>query len=179
MFGAGGMLVPGLEKDETVAASSFGDYEYAKAYGANDGATNSVATESISKRTGFLDSDREGSSSALDLGQEEQFFSDDSSFEEQYQDGEFQINVRAPPGKLGMVIDTPSGGMPIVHAIKDTSVLANEVKVGDRLLSVDGEDCTGLTAMQVSKLISQRAHNPSRAFVFSRNRARLTSKDAV
>ena len=66
--------------------------------------------------------------------------------------------------------------MPVVHAIKETSVLANQVKVGDRLLSVDGVDCTGMTAMNVSKLISQRAQNPSRAFVFSRSRARLMSK---
>lgn len=141
-----------------------------------EGTGNSLATGSFSKRTGLLDSDRE-SSTALDLGQEDQFFSDDSSFEEQYQDGEIQIKVRAPPGKLGMVIDTPSGGIPIVHAIKESSVLASEVKVGDRLLSVDGEDCTGLSAMQVSKLISQRAENPSRVFVFSRSRGRLMSKD--
>jgi hypothetical protein len=181
MFGAGGMLIPGLEKDETVAASSFvsGDYEYAKAYGVAEGAPNSVATDSLSKRTGVLDGSERGSSSALDLGQEDPFFSDDSSFEEQYQDGEIQINVRAPPGKLGMVIDTPSGGMPVVHAIKDSSVLAKEVKVGDRLLSVDGEDCTCMSAMQVSKLISQRAQNSSRAFVFSRSRGRIMSKDAT
>lgn len=180
MFGAGGMLIPGLEKDETVAASSFvsGDYEYAKAYRLAEEAPNSVATDTLSKRTGMLDGSERGSSSALDLGQEDPFFSDDSSFEEQYQDGEIQINVRAPPGKLGMVIDTPSGGMPVVHAIKDTSVLANEVKVGDRLLSVDGEDCTCMSAMQVSKLISQRAQNASRAFVFSRSRGRIMSKDA-
>lgn len=70
----------------------------------------SVGTTSISKRTGLLSGSEQ--SSALDLGQmEDQFFSDDESFEEQFQeDGEILINVMAPAGKLGMVIDTPSGG---------------------------------------------------------------------
>jgi hypothetical protein len=177
MWGAGGMLIPGMEKDETIAASSFGDYEYAKAYGAAEGAPMSVATESVSKRTGLFSGSERELSTALDLGHmEEQFFSDDSSFEEQYQHGEVLITVMAPKGKLGMVIDTPSNGVPVVHAIKETSVLASQVKVGDRLLSVDGEDCTMMSAMQVSKLISERAENPSRAFVFSRARARIMSK---
>ena len=177
MWGAGGMLLPELEKDETIAASSFGDYEYAKAYRAAEGAPMSVATDGVSKRSGLLSGSGRESSTALDLGQmEEQFFSDDSSFEEQYQDGEVLITVMAPKGKLGMVIDTPSNGVPVVHAIKETSVLASQVKVGDRLVSVDGEDCTMMSAMQVSKLISQRAENPSRAFVFSRARARIMSK---
>ena len=65
---------------------------------------------SISKRTGLLRGSEQ--SAALDLGEmEDQFFSDDDSFEEQFQeDGEILITVMAPAGKLGMVIDTPSGG---------------------------------------------------------------------
>jgi C-terminal processing protease CtpA/Prc len=34
--------------------------------------------------------------------------------------------------------------VPVVHAIKDTSVLGDRVRVGDRLLAVDGEDCTAM-----------------------------------
>lgn len=170
------MLIPGLEKDETVAVSSYDDYEYSKTYKAAEGSPMSVSTDSVSKRTGLLSGlERE---SSLDLGPiGDPFFSDDSSFEEQYQeDGEVLINVTAPAGKLGMVIDTPSSGVPVVHAIKETSVLASQVKVGDRLISVDGEDCTMMSAMQVSKLISERANNPSRFFVFSRSRGRIMSK---
>lgn len=107
--------------------------------------------------------------------EQDEIFSDDSSFEEQYQDAQDSFNVMAPAGKLGMVIDTPSGGIPVVHAIQETSVLASQVRVGDRLLSVDGEDCACMTAMQVSKLISRKAKNISRALVFSRPRARMPS----
>ena len=98
----------------------------------------------------------------------ENIFADDSSFEEQFIDPEERFDVVAPAGKLGMVIDTPNGGIPVVHAIKDTSVLIDSVRVGDRLLSVDGEDCTGMTAMQVSKLISLKSNKPARVLVFAR-----------
>lgn len=167
-FAAGGMTIPGLlEKDETVTGQSYvsGDYEYNKAYGAAYGAAlapHSLSTEDGSKHTtGLLC----GSDSML---------SDDGSFEEQFH-GEEVLTVMAPAGKLGMVVDTPAGGVPVVHAIKETSVLSSQIKVGDRLLSVDGEDCAGMTAMQVSKLISQKAENPTRALVFSRPRARLST----
>lgn len=113
-------------------------------------------------------------------------FSDDASFEEQYNSEagnggiigveqhqqqhqeEVSIEIIAPAGKLGMVIDTPNGGFPIVHAIKDTSVLADKIVVGDRLVSVDGQDCTSMTAVQVSKLISLKSEQPSRVLVFVR-----------
>jgi hypothetical protein len=76
----------------------------------------------------------------------ESIFSDDASFEEQYIESEQQVpfEITVPAGKLGVVIDTPNGGFPIVHAIKDTSILADRVRVGDRLVSVDGQDCTAM-----------------------------------
>merc|ERR1719213_696414 len=95
-------------------------------------------------------------------------FADDVSFEEQFIHSEERFDVVAPSGKLGMVIDTPNGGNPVVHVIKDTSVLADQVRVGDRLLSVDGEDCTVMTAMQVSKLISLKSEKLARVLVFAR-----------
>lgn len=66
------------------------------------------------------------------------------------------------------MIDTPNGGTPVVHALKGESVLADQVEVGDYLLSVDGEDVTGMTALEVSKLISLKSDQP-RALAFSRS----------
>jgi C-terminal processing protease CtpA/Prc len=60
------------------------------------------------------------------------------------------------------VIDNPTRHIPIVHAIKETSVLHGRVKVGDLLLSVDEVDCRGMTAVAVSQLISSRSRNPNR-----------------
>lgn len=106
----------------------------------------------------------------------ESLFADDSSFEQQFAELEDRFDVVAPAGKLGMVIDTPNGGVPVVHAIKDTSVLADRVCVGDRLVSVDGEDCTTMTAMQVSKLISLKSEKPARVLVFVRTRVTTTEE---
>lgn len=96
-------------------------------------------------------------------------FTDDNSFEAMYNEEE-KIVVKAPPGKLGIVIDTPSAGVPVVHAIKESSVLASNVRIGDKLISVDGEDTTTLSAIRVSKLISSKARNPERVMEFLRSR---------
>ena len=96
-------------------------------------------------------------------------FSDDQSFEAMYHNEEEEIIVVAPAGKLGVVIDTPSGGIPMVHAIKDTSALADSIRIKDKLISVDNEDTTTMSALQVSKLISSKAMNPERVMVFLRS----------
>jgi len=179
MYAPGGMLIPGLEKDDTVAASIVsGDYDYSKNYGAADASPRTRNDTLPSVDGSSLNNSNTDLSSFGGLGKmDNSIFSDDSSFEQQFADMEERFEVDAPSGKLGMVIDTPSGGVPVVHAIKETSVLADRVGVGDRLMSVDDEDTTGLTAMQVSKLISQKAENPSRMLVFARTRARTESAD--
>jgi len=80
-------------------------------------------------------------------------------FEEEEDEDYERLVVVAPPGKLGIVIDNPSGNIPFVHAIKETSVLKGKVQVGDLLLSVDEVDCRGMHSMAVSKLISNRGDN--------------------
>jgi len=80
-------------------------------------------------------------------------------FEEEEDEDYERLVVVAPPGKLGIVIDNPSGNIPFVHAIKETSVLKGKVQVGDLLLSVDEVDCRGMHSMAVSKVISNRGDN--------------------
>ncbi|KAG7366567.1 filamentous hemagglutinin family outer membrane protein [Nitzschia inconspicua] len=171
MFGAGGMVMNGMEKDE-VTASVGDDYDYTKAFrrdplsvGGNTASTRDrMASEEFTKMSSA------NSASMSKFGRVgDNLFADDGSFEQQFVDPEERFDVVAPAGKLGMVIDTPNGGVPVVHAIKETSVLSDQVQVGDRLLSVDGEDCTGMTAMQVSKLISLKSEKPARVLVFSRS----------
>ena len=72
------------------------------------------------------------------------------------------IHIFAPPGKLGVVIDTPDDGAPIIHAVKDSSVIADKIQVDDKLVAVDDEDVRQMTAITVSKLISHKSANPSR-----------------
>jgi C-terminal processing protease CtpA/Prc len=175
MFATGGMLMGGIERDE-VTASVGDDYDYARQYrkqvGQGQSITDRTQDRSRLMSEDFTKSSSAGSATMSKMGRMgESLFADDASFEQQFADAEERYDVVAPAGKLGMVIDTPNGGMPVVHAIKDTSVLADRVQVGDRLLSVDGEDCTAMSAMQVSKLISLKSEKPARVLVFARSRA--------
>lgn len=77
------------------------------------------------------------------------------------------FEVMAPPGMLGLVIDSPNGSVPVIRAIKPSSVLYPQVQVGDRLISVDHQNVTNMTATQVSHLITQK-QNQNRVFVFCR-----------
>ena len=79
-----------------------------------------------------------------------------------------RIVINAPRGALGIVIDNVTGDLPILHAIRETSILHSQVFVGDLLLSVDEVDCRGLTAVQVSRLISGRSENSSRKLTLLR-----------
>lgn len=72
------------------------------------------------------------------------------------------IDIYAPPGKLGVVIDTPDDGAPVVHAVKDSSVIFDKLQVGDKLVAVDDEDVRSMTAIKVSKVISRKSANASR-----------------
>jgi len=78
------------------------------------------------------------------------------------------IVIDAPAGKLGVVIDTPDDGAPVVHAVKDTSVIADQIQVGDKLIAVDDDDVRSMTAIKVSKLISKKSANPSRRLTIVR-----------
>eukprot|EP00588_Corethron_pennatum_P021422 CAMPEP_0194315726 /NCGR_PEP_ID=MMETSP0171-20130528/12523_1 /TAXON_ID=218684 /ORGANISM="Corethron pennatum, Strain L29A3" /LENGTH=659 /DNA_ID=CAMNT_0039071665 /DNA_START=176 /DNA_END=2155 /DNA_ORIENTATION=- len=72
------------------------------------------------------------------------------------------------PGKLGIVVDKVDDGFPVVDAIRSSSPLAKVVVRGDRLFSIDDENVSDLSAMHVSKIISERRHNPERILVFVR-----------
>jgi hypothetical protein len=76
--------------------------------------------------------------------------------------------VVAPAGKLGVVIDTPTEGPPTVFDIKKNSPLLGQISIGDHLIRVDEEDVSTYSAVRVSKLIGEKAKNPQRKFLLTR-----------
>ncbi len=109
-------------------------------------------------------------------------FSDDPTYiQPRYNDGsidgdddnnmvrEEMLEVYAPSGKLGVVIDNPDGRNPTIHAVKDTSHIASQISVGDRIVAVDDEDVRGMSAMKVSRLISRKSNNASRKLTIIRH----------
>eukprot|EP00934_Nitzschia_sp_Nitz4_P001269 Nitzschia sp. Nitz4//scaffold261_size27179//1287//3203//NITZ4_008204-RA/size27179-snap-gene-0.3-mRNA-1//1//CDS//3329544702//1269//frame0 len=154
--------------DQSVATV---DYDYSKAYGGGGDTSVSSAGGTFGSHTqghSILDPATAGKTGAA-LGGAGSFSDSDSfgvgggGFRGQNSNTkEVLLNIFAPPGKLGVVIDTPDDGAPVVHAVKDSSVIAGEIQVGDKLVAVDDEDVRTMTAIKVSKLISRKSANPSR-----------------
>lgn len=134
------------------------DYDYSKAYGGGD--TSVVSSAGGTMGDTRLTSGTLNTAALAALGAESQFR--DSGIHEQV------LVIVAPAGKLGVVIDTPDDGAPVVHAVKDTSVIADRIQVGDKLVAVDDEDVRSMTAIRVSKLISKKSNNPSRKLTIIR-----------
>ena len=94
---------------------------------------------------------------------------DDITLEAEYQNElQTRFEVEAPSGLLGLVLETSEDGIPVVHAIKESSCLAGSVQVGDRLVCVDDEDVTSMLASSVSRLIASKKDNRVRKFAFTR-----------
>ena len=141
------------------------DYDYSKAYGGGAGQSVSSAGGTFGSTPHALGANQgavaAGAGTTATLGG----FSDDVSFGEEAGGANVReelIDIYAPPGKLGVIIDTPDDSAPVVHAIKDSSVVAGELQVGDKLVAVDDEDVTMMTAIKVSKLISRKNGNAQR-----------------
>ncbi|KAL3908046.1 MAG: hypothetical protein SGILL_008633 [Bacillariaceae sp.] len=154
--------------DQSVATV---DYDYSKAYGTGETSVSSAGGTFGSNGQSMLDpANAAATGAALGPGP----FDDDGSFEAHFRtpgtnNKEEILHVFAPPGKLGVVIDTPDDGSPpLIHAVKENSVIYGRVQVGDKLVAVDDEDVRTMTAVKVSKLISRKSANPSRKLTIVR-----------
>jgi len=183
VFGQAGMMTANAERDEQTASVG-NDYDYTKQYLRAQGlASLGDSRERLSSTNSFEQTRTSSSQSGFSkLGGPvaPSVFSDDASFEQQFgfEAVEQRFEVTVPAGKLGMVIDTPNGGVPVVHAIKAESCLASKVKVGDRLVAVDGDDVTAMTAVQVSKLISLKS-DQERMLAFIRGGVDVSGVESV
>jgi PDZ domain-containing secreted protein len=75
--------------------------------------------------------------------------------------------------------DTPDfEGAPFIQDVDDDSVLFGKMLVGDRLIALDGEDVSDLTAQQVSKIISRKAHQQCRKFRILRRNEKTTQRSS-
>jgi len=62
--------------------------------------------------------------------------------------------VIAPPGKLGIVVDTSMNG-PVVVRVKATSPLIESVYEGDIIVAIDNVDTRAMTATAITKMMSR------------------------
>lgn len=79
------------------------------------------------------------------------------------------LELYAPAGILGLVIDAPSSSnSPLVHAVKDTCPIKDQVCVGDKLVAVDDVDVRKMSAIEVSRLISRKSGQTKRKLTIIR-----------
>jgi len=64
--------------------------------------------------------------------------------------------VMAPPGKLGIIIQSSKQG-PVVHLVKPESVLKGLLFDGDLIIALDNDDTTAWNAHTITRVISQRS----------------------
>jgi hypothetical protein len=92
---------------------------------------------------------------------------DDDTLDAQYVI-EDRIEVDAPPGMLGLVLEEDSEGIASVYDMKELSPLADRVQIGDKLVSVDDVDVSAMPVHDVMNLIASRQANHVRRLIFSR-----------
>ena len=79
--------------------------------------------------------------------------------------------IPAPPGKLGLTLmdktDLPEGmyGGTYISHVHTHSVLAQQVSIGDSIISIDGKDVSQHNVVEISSILSYKASNPVRVLV--------------
>ena len=74
------------------------------------------------------------------------------------------IIVVAPPGKLGiLLLNNKIRGVPstptYVSAVRNESVLAGKVRVGDQLMKIDGEDVSQCNSKQIMAIMVTKSES--------------------
>lgn len=72
-------------------------------------------------------------------------------------------DVFAPPGALGIVVDTTEKGC-IVHSLKKTSPMHGLINPGDLIVALDDFDVRKMTAASLTKLMAKKSQQPERKF---------------
>jgi hypothetical protein len=80
--------------------------------------------------------------------------------------GSRNLTFVAPPGKLGIVIDT-STGKPRVYQVQDVSAIRDQVAIGDIICDIDGVDTRKMSHTEIAALMSANADH-SRKFTVER-----------
>ena len=70
-------------------------------------------------------------------------------------EGSITAECFAPPGKLGVAIDTING-QPVVHRVRDFSPLAGVLRRLDIIIAVDDVKTTSMSAAEVTSLMAKK-----------------------
>ncbi len=83
--------------------------------------------------------------------------------------------VVAPPGKLGIVIDTTVDG-PVVHHVNDVSALKGKIFPGDIIVGIDNVDTKAMSASAITALMVKTANQKRRLTVLENKKGKINKK---
>ena len=67
--------------------------------------------------------------------------------------------LQAPPGKLGIIVDTSLEG-PVVHRVNENSPLFGKIFQGDIITSINNIDTRAMKASAITQIMMRTAHEP-------------------
>jgi len=74
-----------------------------------------------------------------------------------------RIDIIAPAGELGIVLDSPpEGGPAYVSNVENNSPIGNKLQPGDKIMAIDGYDVSKSNAADVSTLLASKSSNKRR-----------------
>lgn len=76
--------------------------------------------------------------------------------------------VIVPPGKVGVVFNTPDSGAPTIDSFREYCLISDQLAIGDQIIAVDDENVEEMTAVQLQKLYNQKSGNLTRQFTMLR-----------
>ena len=69
-----------------------------------------------------------------------------------------KIMVVAPPGKLGIILANKADSKgTVVSGVRTSSVLAEKISPGDRIIAIDGEDVSRMTVSEITTIMARKA----------------------
>ena len=69
-----------------------------------------------------------------------------------------KISVVAPPGKLGIILANKADSKgTVVSGVRTSSALAEKISPGDRIIAIDGEDCSRMTVSEITTIMARKS----------------------
>jgi len=79
-----------------------------------------------------------------------------------------RMTVTAPPGKLGIILANKADARgTVVSGVRTSSVLADQVSPGDRIVAIDGEDVSLMTVSEITTIMTRKSEYERRLTVLS------------
>ena len=97
-----------------------------------------------------------------------EYYEDDDKYStiapsDNLQSGALAYDVFAPPGAIGIVVDTTEKGC-IVHSLKKSSPMQGLINRGDLIIALDDFDVRNMSAASLTKLMAKKSKQSERKF---------------